>query len=87
MLIEVNNNMNSNFESRKHGEYSQIGKLQEQILEHYPEVGLENIYTENYYFPVGQKIEKESLERLKVIVQEHQMSLDSNIINNGKTLS
>lgn len=64
-LIEVVNSMNGNFENRKHGGYSIIGQMQEDFFNAFPEVGLENIFFEKFYFPIGEKIDEGSLESLK----------------------
>lgn len=64
-LIDVVSSMNSNFENRKHGGYSKIGRMQEDLFNDFPEVGLENIFSEEFYFPIGEKIEVGSLESLK----------------------
>ncbi len=81
MLIEVISDMNSSYENRKHGGYSQIAEMQMKMLEAYPQIGLENFYTEEYYFPIGQKIEPGTLENLKMVCDEYQtqMNLSSNL--------
>ena len=64
-LIDVVSSMNGNFENRKHGGYSNIGQMQEDFFKAFPEVGLENIFPEVSYFPIGEKIDGGSLESLK----------------------
>ena len=63
-LIEINSNMNSNYENRKHGGYSKIGEIQLHVLESFPQVGIENIFDNSAYFPFAQKIEPGQLELL-----------------------
>ena len=73
-LIDVVNSMNSNFENRKHGGYSKIGQMQEDLFNDFPEVGLENIFPEESYFPIGEKIEVGSLESLKETISSYSAS-------------
>ena len=64
-LIDIVSGMNSNFVNRTHGGYSIIGQMQEDLFNAFPEVGLENIFSEESYFPIGEKIDGGSLESLK----------------------
>ena len=73
-LIDVVSSMNSNFENRKHGGYSKIGQMQEGLFNDFPEVGLENIFPEESYFPIGEKIEVGSLESLKETISSYSAS-------------
>ena len=73
-LIDVISSMNSNFENRKHGGYSKIGQMQEDFFNDFPEVGLENIFPEESYFPIGEKIEVGSLESLKETISSYSAS-------------
>lgn len=72
VLAEVIKGMNSNYENRKHGGYSQIAVMQSKLFEAYPNVGVENLFTSEFYFPIGQKMEPGSLEMLKATVSEYQ---------------
>lgn len=83
ILAEVISDMNSNYENRKHGGYSQIGNMQKKLFEAFPMVGSENIFASDVYLPVGQKIEPGSLESLREIVAEYDMSVIMN--KNAKT--
>ena len=85
MLAEVISDMNSNYENRKHGGYSQIGNMQAKMLEAYPQIGAENFFADEYYFPLGQKIEPGTLENLKVELNEYQAQM--NLSSNSKKLS
>lgn len=82
-LIDVVRSMNSNFENRKHGGYSEIGRMQEDLFNDFPEVGLENIFSEKVYFPIGEKIEGGSLESLKETISSHSAS---NTLSGSKKL-
>ena len=82
-LIDVVNSMNSNFENRKHGGYSKIGQMQEDLFNDFPEVGLENIFPEVSYFPIGEKIDGGSLESLKETISPYSAS---NTLSGSKKL-
>lgn len=85
VLAEVISDMNSNYENRKHGGYSQVFGMQEKMFLAFPQVGIENIFSSELYLPFGQKIEPGSLEKLKMAVDEFQTQ---NIMeNNAKTLN
>lgn len=66
-LVEIINDMNSNFENRKHGGVSTIGNLQYNILVNFG-VEKENYFTSPLYFPAGEKIEEGSLDKLSELV-------------------
>ena len=80
VLAEVISDMNSNYENRKHGGYSQIENMQRKMLEAFPEIGLENFFASDVYLPAGQKIEPGSLESLKAVVEEFQ---NQNVLANA----
>ena len=82
-LIDVVSRMNSNFENRKHGGCSIIGQMQAAFFDAFPEVGLENIFSEEFYFPIGEKIEGGSLESLKETISSHSAS---NTLSGSKKL-
>ena len=44
VLADVINNMNSNYENRKHGGNSHVFDMQEKIFSAFPEIGVENIF-------------------------------------------
>lgn len=67
-LVEIINDMNSNFENRKHGEHSQIGNMQYNFINGFPNVEKENYFTSPLYFPAGEKIEDGSLDKLSELV-------------------
>ena len=83
VLAEVISDMNSNYENRKHGGYSKIGQMQEDLFNAFPEVGLENIFPEESYFPIGEKIEVGSLESLKETISSYSAS---NTLSGSKKL-
>lgn len=70
MLAEVISDMNSNYENRKHGGNSQVFSIEEKIISSFPQIGLENVFAEEFYLPVGQRIEPGTLEALKVTINE-----------------
>lgn len=80
-MLEVISEMNSNYEARKHGEYSKIGLLQKEVLEKFPEVGIENIFVSEAYMPLGQKLEPNSLE----VLQETVKTIESKLAVSVKT--
>ncbi len=85
VLAEVISDMNSNYENRKHGGYSQVFDMQTKIFTAFPQVGVENVFASELYLPIGQKIEPGSLEKLKVTLEEFQAQ---NVIeSNAKTLN
>lgn len=85
VLAEVINDMNSNYENRKHGGYSHVFDMQEKMFAAFPSIGVENIFASEMYLPIGQKIEPGTLEKLKVVVDEFQTQ---NLIENkSKTLN
>ena len=48
MLAEVISDMNSSYENRKHGGYSQIGNMQAKILESFPQIGADTFFADEY---------------------------------------
>lgn len=85
VLADLINDMNSNYENRKHGGYSHVFDMQEKMLTAFPQVGIENIFASEMYLPIGQKIEPGTLESLKVRVDEYQ---SQNVLtSSGKTLN
>ena len=70
MLAEVISDMNSNYENRKHGGNSQVFSIEEKIISSFPQIGLENVFAEEFYLPVGQRIEPGTLEALKVTINK-----------------
>lgn len=82
-LIDVVSRMNSNFENRKHGGCSIIGQMQVDLFNDFPEVGLENIFSEKSYFPIGEKIEAGSLESLRKATLAYSVS---NTLSGSKKL-
>ena len=72
VLADVINNMNSNYENRKHGGSSHVFDMQEKMFTAFPEIGVENIFASEMYLPIGQKIEPGTLESLKAAVSEYQ---------------
>ena len=79
ILAEVISDMNSNYENRKHGGYSQIGNMQKKMLEAFSSLGTENIFASDVYLPAGQRIEPGSLEGLRKVVEmleKKEMPLD-----------
>ncbi len=85
VLAEIISDMNSNYENRKHGGYSQAFNMQRKMIEAFPQIGLENVFASELYLPIGQKIEPGSLESLKTLVDEYQ---NQNVItNSSKTLN
>ena len=82
-LIDVVNSMNSNFVNRIHGGCSIIGQMQGDFFNAFPKVGLENIFSEKFYFPIGEKIEVGSLESLKETISSYSAS---NTLSGSKKL-
>ncbi len=85
VLADIINDMNSNYENRKHGGASHVFDMQEKMFAAFPSVGVENIYAEEFYLPLGQRIEPGTLESLKIMVQEYQAQ--NVMTNNAKTLN
>ena len=85
VLADVINNMNSNYENRKHGGSSHVFDMQEKMFTAFPEIGVENIFASEMYLPIGQKIEPGTLENLKVELNEYQAQM--NLSSNSKKLS
>ena len=42
----------------------------EKIISSFPQIGFENVFAEEFYLPVGQRIEPGTLEALKVTINE-----------------
>ena len=76
VLADLINDMNSNYENRKHGGNSQVFSMQGKILAAFPEIGVENLFVSEAYLPLGQRIEPGTLESLKVAVSEFQSQND-----------
>ena len=85
VLAEVINDMNSNYENRKHGGYSHVFDMQEKMFSAFPGVGVENIFASELYLPIGQKIEPGTLESLKALVDEYQTK--NVLTSSSKTLN
>ncbi len=82
VLAEVINDMNSNYETKAHGEYSTVFDMQGKMLEAFLlQIGVENVFASEVYLPAGQKYKPESLERLKNQVAEYQeqFTLESSV--------
>ena len=85
VLADVINNMNSNYENRKHGGNSHVFDMQEKIFSAFPEIGLENIFASEMYLPFVLIYDPGSLESLKAHLAEYQAQ---NVMeSSSKTLS
>ncbi len=85
VLAELINDMNSNYENRKHGGNSHVFDMQEKLFTSFPQVGVENIFASDIYLPIGQKIEPGTLESLKNVTEEYKAQ--QVISNSAKTLN
>ncbi len=79
VLAQINSDMNSNYENRKHGGYSKIGHMQYKMIKSFPQIGMENIFEYEYYFPYGQKIEPGQLEKLAELKKQAIIELKQSI--------
>ena len=85
VLADVINNMNSNYENRKHGGSSHVFDMQEKMFTAFSEIGVENIFASKMYLPIGQKIEPGTLESLKSAINEYQAQ--NVLTSSSKTLN